>query len=186
MLNSLYGDGDAAGERASTRDSTQYSSFWATKTFERRVKNRRELNTNFFVYVFFWGVQNLCCCCRNRCLRFRWIYEGTGRYEKFNLALARLSKEHDIQHLIEMNRIARLLHKSVFLTRQQLAIKFSHKYVISNKDTRVAKAVSKKPKVAQADKTVEKVLNGFDPARNDQDRRILFEVTGMRLDKDDF
>ena len=47
-------------------------------------------------------------------------------------------------------------------------------------------AVAKKSKVAQADKTVEKVLNGFDPASNDQDRRILFDVTGMRLDKDDF
>ena len=30
------------------------------------------------------------------------------------------------------------------------------------------------------------MLRDFDPAMNENDRRILFEVTGMRLDKDDF
>ena len=30
------------------------------------------------------------------------------------------------------------------------------------------------------------VLNGFDPKNNAQDRRILYEVTGMRLDLHEF
>ena len=31
-----------------------------------------------------------------------------------------------------------------------------------------------------------KVLNGFDPGQNEHDRRMLFEVTGMRLFRDEF
>ena len=34
-----------------------------------------------------------------------------------------------------MNRISRLLHKMNFLTRQRLAVKYSNKYIISDKDT---------------------------------------------------
>ena len=36
------------------------------------------------------------------------------------------------------------------------------------------------------DQLVAKVLDGFDPAGNMQDRRMLYEVTGMRLDREDF
>ena len=33
---------------------------------------------------------------------------------------------------------------------------------------------------------VASILDEFDPVSNAQDRRILYEVTGMRLDKDEF
>ena len=66
-----------------------------------------------------------------------------------------------------MNRVSRLLHKAVFLSRQQLAIKFSHKYVISNKDTRLAMSASQKPKVTQENDIADKVLKGFDAMSND-------------------
>ena len=56
------------------------------------------------------------------------------KYQKFELALKRLDLEHDIQHVIEMNRISRLLHKVHFLPRQRYAVDFSHKFVIADKD----------------------------------------------------
>ena len=62
------------------------------------------------------------------------------KYQKFKLAVERLSKEQDIQYLIEMNRISRLLHKMNFLSRQQLAVNYSRKYVISSQDTKKAAA----------------------------------------------
>ena len=33
---------------------------------------------------------------------------------------------------------------------------------------------------------LEKILDGFDPNTNEQDRRILYEVTGMQIDINDF
>ena len=102
-----------------------------------------------------------------------------------------------------MNRISRLLHKINFLSRQRHALDYSHKYVITNRDLSRATAVAAADKFAsferrrkrqallvrpavdvQAQK--DQVLRDFDPAMNENDRRILFEVTGMRLDKDDF
>ena len=37
-----------------------------------------------------------------------------------------------------MNRISRLLHKMNLLSRQRRAVKYSHKYVVTEKDTRRA------------------------------------------------
>ena len=33
---------------------------------------------------------------------------------------------------------------------------------------------------------INKILDGFDPENNEQDRRILYEVMGMRLYRDEF
>ena len=74
------------------------------------------------------------------CLR-----RGLARYKKFQLAVNRLNKEQDIQYLIEMNRVTRLLHKINFLSRQSCAINYSHKYVITAKDIKQAEAERNKP-----------------------------------------
>ena len=109
------------------------------------------------------------------------------RHQKLELALERLSKEQDIQYIIEMNRISRLVHKAVFLNRQRRAINFSNKYVITNKDVQQDTLAKKKDKPAETfDENVSKILTGFDPENNLQDRRILFEVTHMRVSRDDF
>ena len=63
-------------------------------------------------------------------------------------------------------------------------MKFAHKYVISAKDVR--RAVEKEAKPKETDDAVTKVLSGFDLQNNQQDRRMLFEVTGMRIFRDEF
>ena len=83
-----------------------------------------------------------------------------------------------------MNRISRLLHKMNFLARQRRAVKYSHKYVITVNDTkRASKPSSDEESKADATK---KVLEGFDPLNNEMDRRMMFEVTGMRLRNNEF
>ena len=117
MLNKLYGDAGKSGNRASVKDKTKYGHTWATQTFEKRVKDRLELSGSYFVNLFFWILSNVCCCllpCINRKLCLR---NGINKHRKFNIALERLSKEQDIQYLIEMNRVTRLLHKATFLKR---------------------------------------------------------------------
>ena len=74
-----------------------------------------------------------------------------------------------------MNRISRILHKVKFLSRQRKAIAYSNKYVINNRD--IKQRTSKTDLVIEKLETA-KVLAGFDPVKNFQDRRVLYEVTG--------
>ena len=54
---------------------------------------------------------------------------------KFDLAVKRIKKEQDVQYLIEMNRISRLLHRMNFFARQRDSItKYSSKFVITDND----------------------------------------------------
>ena len=139
MLDQLYGEmGDARMPRS---DTTQYSKSWAMKAFKKRLIGRRDLNTPYYTYRFFHCIINACCCF-NRCLsKLTWIRNGINKYHKFELALERLSKEVDIQYLVEMNRVSRLVHKACFFHRQCKAVQFADRYVITNQDMqRAAKA----------------------------------------------
>ena len=57
--------------------------------------------------------------------------------------------------------------------------------MISEKDVRRA-AANDGQEPPGNDQVVAKVLDGFDPKQNVQDRRTLYEVTGMRLDREEF
>ena len=61
-----------------------------------------------------------------------------------------------------MNRVSRLLQKRYFNTRQLLAINFTHKFMISDKDVRRA-AANDGQEPPGNDQFVSKVLDGFDP-----------------------
>ena len=91
-----------------------------------------------------------------------------------------------------MNRVTKLIHKAWFLKRQRRAINFGHKFTISDLDieiaeTRASKRSTQKESVNEdilsvdRDKILEQLLDGFDPVQNEADRRILFELTGLRL-----
>ena len=80
-----------------------------------------------------------------------------------------------------------MLQRIKFLKRQRTALDYSHKYVIT--DHEVAKAQQVQNRTAEeptTDKRIETVLKGFDPVNDSMDRRMLFEVTGIRLYKDEF
>ena len=93
MLKSLYGDDGNLGDRVSKQNDTEYDIYWASKTFEQRVKNRLELSINYLSNIFFYVKTSLCCCFRSCCNRVDWIRKGSLKYRKFHLALERLSKE---------------------------------------------------------------------------------------------
>lgn len=94
MLNSLYGDAnESSNRRASRKDKTRYGTYFATKTFEKQIKERLELKTSYCTNLFYWILVNMCCCCSARGYRVTWIRNGISKYNKFNLALQRLSKE---------------------------------------------------------------------------------------------
>ena len=95
-------------------------------------------------------------------------------------------KEHDLQYLIEMNRVTRLIHKACMLTRQRSTVDYSDSYVI--KDYELAKLGAKQNSLYEGKTqwTADEVMDGFDPMRNEWDRRLLYEVTGIQLNPGEF
>ena len=75
----------------------------------------------------------------------------------------------------------RLLSKVTFLPRQRAAINYSHKYVLTDKDVMGKQSTNENEKILK-----EKIMVGFDPENNEQDRRILYEVMGMRIYRGEF
>ena len=63
-------------------------------------------------YIFYSTFGGICCCSS-----MQFFKKKLDRYKKFQLALERLLQEQDIQYMIEMNRVTRVLHKATFLVR---------------------------------------------------------------------
>ena len=94
--------------------------------------------------------------------------------------------EVDIQHMIEMNRVTRLLHKARFQSRQKRILAYSHKYVVTADDLlREQETTSQKSSAKKSQIEIEAIINDlicdFDAEKNESDRRIFFEVTGRQL-----
>ena len=89
-----------------------------------------------------------------------------------------------------MNRVTRLLHKTRFLSRQSRAIAFGHKYVITAEDLDLPMPQEPTSKVrmteTEAVYLIDSLLDGFDPEKNEMDRRIYYEITGMKLAEGEF
>ena len=82
-----------------------------------------------------------------------------------------------------MNRVTRLLHKAAFLRRQKEAVAYSKRYVIDEIDLTRDKVNREKKSDAEV---AARILEGFDPANSVRDRRILYEVTRLRLHAREF
>ena len=90
-----------------------------------------------------------------------------------------------------MNRITRLLHKARFLSRQRHILSYSHKYVIDSNDLireeEAPSVVSRKDRFGTDHaKIVADLVEDFDADKNETDRRIFFEVTGIQLVEGEF
>lgn len=154
------------------------------------------------MYLFFSFLGNCCCCFSCMLARNGYLRKNARRYYKFRLALDRLAGEKDIRRILYMNRINSLIHKSIFMSRQRKAINYGKRFVISDRQLEEAQRKSrsrKNSKTSSRDRegrmllpdeknymnlaatNIDKILDDFDPNTNEQDRRILYEVTGMRM-----
>ena len=66
MLDNLYIEAADSTERVEKLDDAQYLPDFAIKTFEERVKARRQLSSNYFFSLFLKVLTYLCCCLK-RC-----------------------------------------------------------------------------------------------------------------------
>ena len=92
--------------------------------------------------------------------------------------------------MISMNRITKIIHRVKFNTRQRRTVNHYKKYVISQND--LEKEREKKERIQSYEKIIDivsenrKLLRHFEPDENWWDRRALFEVTGIRMEENDF
>ena len=113
-------------------------------------------------------------------------------HRKMQIALERLDREHDIRHMIEMNRATGLLIKSQFLARQRRILAYLQRYVITADDIsdRSSSSTSKPEDRTRGSnepfQSIDLLLEGFDADKNDIDRRIYYEVTGRELVQGEF
>lgn len=121
---------DSDDEEADKQDAITNS-----KLFKTALEGRSSITVNYFSYLFVYYLNNLCCCFATCCQRnsSSWT-KRLKKYKKFDLAFERLKGEQDIQYLIQMNRVTRLLHKARFMSRQRLAVNYSHKFIINDQD----------------------------------------------------
>ena len=88
--------------------------------------------------------------------------------------------EQDIQKMIAMNRVTRLIHKMRFKARQRRTVSYFSKYVLSEKDIDDNKEPADVAEVLNY--PTEKLYSEFDPENDPWDKRLLYEVTGLRID----
>ena len=74
-----------------------------------------------------------CCSCLSNFFQKRILFcrKNVTSYKKFLVAQERLHKEQDIQRIIDMNRLTKVLHKILFKTRQRRTVGYFRRYVIT-------------------------------------------------------
>ena len=152
------------------------------EVFKSRITEADAIKVNYWSFRGVWFVSTFCCCFRSTFSRSNSCKRRFTKYEKFDLAFKRLMEEHDINLMLKLNRISMLFHKLHLLPRQRKVVDFSRRYVIADAD--VQKAIPEE--MWQKEQNIEGAMFGFDPHNDITDRRLLFDVAGIRLNDTEF
>ena len=79
--------------------------------------------------------------------------------------------------MIDLNRMTKLQHKLMFKIRQRRAVQYFSRYILKDEDIYDDEFDEQK----QIPIPIEKLWEDFDPQSDKWDRRLLYEVTGIRL-----
>ena len=86
--------------------------------------------------------------------------------------------------MIALSRVSQLVNKTNFFSRQRHAVNYSRKFVISDHDiSSVSHTTAVIPFEDESHRF--KLVEGFDPDGNKTDRRLLYEITGLRMRQDE-
>ena len=82
---------------------------------------------------------------------------------------------------LQTNRLTHLAFKTWFTRRQRVSTQFFSRYSVKSNEIEQEKKESKKKEL-----DVDRVVTECDYERDEIDRRILFEMLGVRLEEDDY
>ena len=139
---------------------------------------------NYFTYALLSIIETFCGCCV-RCLRLDrdgsclkgYLY----RKKRIDLAVQKMQHEMSVMTYIRASRIAHLASKTFFNRRQRMSTQYFRRYAIRSEDL----AKDENPKnMREFDE--DRVISECDYNNNKLDRRILYELTGEKLEEDDY
>ena len=135
MARSLYGEGAVNFDfSADSHSKDKVSAGEAMEALESSILGRREFTGNYFSYILYSIMVDYCCCLQKCFARSGRIDNRMKKHMKMQVAKERLLFEHDIQHIIQMNRINSLVHRALLRKHQRRAVNFSRSYIITDKD----------------------------------------------------
>ena len=145
-----------------------------------KINNRRDFNVNYITYFLMSWLEYCCCCmgCLKRCCKpYR---TRLKEYEKFENANKEIYKEIDLEYLIYHVRVLKMLMRANTKKRQRKSVMYFKRYMIEDGDK------VKPNNLFGNDMAAESMIENFDAVGNEIDRRILYELTGRKLDPEDY
>ncbi len=158
--------------------------------FKQRILSAKDFHFGYVTYLIFTCFFTVFCCCKGCCeSNSIWCKSSIRSFKKFEIAQKRLLDEQDLQKMIATNRITRFLHKLRFKARQRRAVSFFSKYLLTEKDVDDAQNASEPGLIGTEQALhfpIEKIYQDFEPEEDPWDKRLLYEVTGLRLNENDY
>ena len=108
-----------------------------------------------------------------------WFSRSKRSIAKFQIAKDKLGEEVDMKNIIIYQRVSNFLNRIHSSRRQRLSVDYFRRYTVT--DTEIGRK-----KLGKKGMTENRIINECQPTRSDIDKRILFEMTGVKLDRDEF
>ena len=143
---------------------------------EQKLNSRQEMTFSYVTFIFVKLLSNCCCCIMRRYENEKgWYGRNKRSLAKFKIAKEKLNSEVDMKNIVTFRRISTFLHKLQTKRRQRLSVDYFRRYTVQDSEIN-------RPKQMKRDMTQKRILSECEPGRSDIDKRILFEMTGVRLD----
>jgi hypothetical protein len=157
---------DSEEQQANPTDMAQ-----RVKRYRPFVYSLKEYLTTPLLNFFTCGQCSPCC-------RGAWMMRRRERYDKFQIARERLSRELDLLEIVKRQRMFNLLTQSMFAYRQAIFVNYADKYNLACPNERI-----------QKEKTMEQlnvedlaaILEEFNPVTNKNDHKLVNFLAGQYL-----
>ena len=90
-----------------------------------------------------------------------------------------MQQEIDLESLIYNMRVLKMIIRAVTKKRQRKAVQYFKRFVV-NDDKEVEQDM------VSHNMTAEQLIDGFDALSDNYDKRILYEITGRKLNQEDY
>ena len=144
MLKMLYGEHYSEKEKQVRRASKQIVSGdlldkdiqdndTAKQIFQEHIEARKDFRFGYWTFLLISSFLT-CCCCISPCCqrRFSWWRKRVHSFKKFKIAKMRLWEEEDVQKMLALNRVTRVMHKLMFKPRQRRTVSYFRRYVLTD------------------------------------------------------
>ena len=103
-----------------------------------------------------------------------------NEFHKFETANKELYKEIDMEYFIVQFRVLKMIMRAITKKRQRNAVKYFERYLIEDGEE------PKDDHLFNDGMAAEQMVDSFDAVNDKIDKRLLYELTGRKLDPEDY